>query len=324
MRPLLLALVAVTVAAAPLHRAHRPPCFRTPRFGLFTQENASTSLPGPGGQHPAFGATTPWADIRSLTAACAPRCRLLFLVRHGQADSNVVQARVGPAAWEGHIGRKCRWRGATLLDAALTATGRGQAAALAASLARGGLANLTAGLPPPTVVASPLTRTLHTAALALAGVLPPSTNFTVAELARERVGVNTCDARSPATDGGPSPCGRVKHGLRSSWSSTGLYGGFPIVRASWWRRHHAWRPPAALGLTADADVEWGPRHRESDAHLAARADALLATVWRDTPAGAPVFIVSHSGLIPGLLAAVGRQPYPPQNAELVPALVEEC
>lgn len=325
-RSLLFALVAAAVAVVTATHSprHATPCFHTPATGLFVQENATTALPGPGGQHPRFGAVVPWADIRARAAACAPACRLVYLVRHAQAASNVVQARVGPAAWEGHVGRRCRWGGVRLFDAPLTALGRAQAGALAAALAAGGAADLFAGLPPPAVVVSPLTRTLHTAVLALDGTIAGAgaSNFSVAELARERVGVNTCDARSPASDGAASPCGHVARGLRSAW--TGKFGGFPIVRASWWRRHRAWRPPAALGLTADADVEWTRHHRETDAHLAARADALLDTVWRDTAAGAPVIIVSHSGLIPGLLAAVGREPYPPQNAELVPALVERC
>ena len=297
-----------------------PPCFSTPHVGLFRQEDASTALPTPG-QHPSFGALVPWAEVRARAAACAPGCRLIFLVRLAQAVSNVVQAAVGAAVWDSDVGRRCAFNGSTLFDAELTRLGREQATALAAAL--GGGADLTTGLPPPVAVVSPLTRTLTTADLALGSVLPSNAPFKVTELARERVGVNTCDARRAASDGGRSACGRVATGLRSSFTGPRFHAAFRIIPSSWWppRKHRGWSPPRALGLAADADVEWTPTARETDESLRSRARALLATIWRDTPPGAPVFVVTHSGMIPALLEVAGREPYPPTNAELVPALV---
>lgn len=333
MRRLHLALAAACVVVATAasvaagdsdghrHRRHSdPPCFATPHVGLFTQENASTALPAPG-QHPDFGALVPWAGVRARAAACAPTCRLIFLVRHAQAVSNVVQAAVGSAVWESDVARRCSYNGSTLFDAELTQLGRDQATALAAAL--GDAADLTTGLPPPVTVVSPLTRTLTTADLALGKVLPADIPFKVTELARERVGVNTCDARRAASDGGRSACGRVATGLRSSFAGPRFHAAFRIIPSSWWppRKHRGWSPPRALGLAADADVEWTARARETDESLRTRARALLATIWRDTPPGAPVFVVSHSGMIPALLEVIGREPYPPVNAELVPALV---
>lgn len=323
----LLACCAALAAALGRHHHHREalPCFSTPIPGLFVQERAAAALPAPG-QHPAFGAVLPWADIKAKAVACAPSCRLLFFIRHAQAVSNAVAAAVGVDVWESDIAHRCAFNGTTLFDAELTAVGRAQAAALGVALAS---SNLTAGLPPAAAVVSPLTRTLATADAALGAILPLTTPFHVTELARERVGRNTCDARRPASDGGASPCGRVATGLRSTFAGPRFEHAFVIVPSSWWpprKRARAWRPPSRLGLAADADVEWTRSVREPDAALAARARALLATIWRDTPAGAPVFVVAHSGIIPALLTVAGREPYPPQNAELMPALVQvgEC
>jgi broad specificity phosphatase PhoE len=36
-----------------------------------------------------------------------------------------------------------------------------------------------------------------------------------------------------------------------------------------------------------------------------------------------VFVVSHSGFARSLLLAVGREPYRPMNAELVPIIIEQ-
>lgn len=309
-----LALAAGT-AAAPAARARPPmPCFRTPVTGLFVQENASAALAAPG-QHPSFGATAPWPAIRAAASAGVDR-RLFFFIRHGQADSNVVQAAVGQVAWDGGVGQKCGYKGVRLFDAALTRAGAAQASALGTTLAGPrGLAMMLGSpspFPPPAVVASPLARALATAALALGPSLPP-TALHVSDLARERVGVNTCDARRPAADGGASPCGAQPAGLRSLFGG-GAFDGFPVVG----------RGRRRLGLVSDTDEAWTREARESDASLDARAAALLEATWADTPPGTPIVIVAHSGFVPAALAAAGRAPYPPQNAEVVPALIERC
>ena len=307
---------SAAAAAAPAPRPPRIPCFRTPLLGLFVQENVSAALTAPG-QHPSFGARAPWPDIRAAAAACAPRCRLVLLVRHGQADSNVVQAAVGQAAWDGGVGHLCAYQGTPLFDAALTPAGAAQAAALGSILASpGGLSTLLGSpspLPPPAVVASPLARALATADLALSPSLPRA-SFHVSDLARERLGVNTCDARRPAADGGASACGPQAAGLRSLFQGEG-YDGFPVVGRGTGMR---------LGLVSDADSDWTPGTREPDVALVARAAAMLDAAWNGTPPGAPLVVVSHSGFVPAALAAAGRARYPPQNAELVPALIERC
>lgn len=75
-----------------------------------------------------------------------------------------------------------------------------------------------------------------------------------------------------------------------------------------------------MGLVSDEDVWWKKHERETDAALKERAHAFLTRIFEFVEADV-VFVVSHSGMIGAILAAMGREAYPAQNAELVPAVV---
>ena len=95
--------------------------------GLFVQENASAALASPG-QHPGFGAKTSWPSILKLLR---PDRKLIYLIRHGEAVSNAVQAAVGELAWSS-VATACEWENRTsgqilrLFDPSLTSRGEQQ------------------------------------------------------------------------------------------------------------------------------------------------------------------------------------------------------
>jgi broad specificity phosphatase PhoE len=366
-------LLALAAAAAASSHDH---CYTSPFTGLFAQEAGDHATLAPGvRQHPAFGARVPWPDVHARLAACGPACRLLLLVRHGEATSNAVQATVGPREWNLRVGRKCSYRGVPLWDAPLTAVGGAQAAALRAALADGPVTAadlLGPAAARPRAVSSPLRRCLNTTLLALGGGVVPLESLAVSELARERWGVNTCDGRHPVTPPGgrrgeagagddavavrpevdadgdealsphPNrpPC-TVDTGLTALFGRD-AFGGWPVVgdlvvvdaeeeeeegtegddNGS---TPATCRLPPSFGLVSDGDSLWTVRSRETPAHVRARARTFLDAVWAETaadgPAGAALFVVSHSGFIANLLDAMGREVYRAANAEVVPVLV---
>eukprot|EP00884_Botryococcus_braunii_P002960 jgi/Botrbrau1/12665/Bobra.67_1s0029.2 len=164
--------------------------------GLFVQEDADRALEAPG-QHDNFGALRSWDYIHSLLDH---ETRLLLLIRHGEAWSNRVQAEVGRQEWK-EVGTQCRYYNETLresfsiFDPELTDEGAGQAEDLRSLLTgRHGWLKTLSGGRPFTVITSPLTRCVRTALTVFDGIVPPG-DLRVSEYVRERLGVETCDAR---------------------------------------------------------------------------------------------------------------------------------
>jgi len=95
--------------------------------GFFSQEDASKALKIPG-QQPDFGAKRPWPEILQQLQ---PGRKLIYLIRHGEAVSNAVQAAVGELAWMS-VATACYWTNETsgeavrLFDPDLTERGRNQ------------------------------------------------------------------------------------------------------------------------------------------------------------------------------------------------------
>ena len=315
---LALLLLAWTASAA-------PHCYTSPFTGLFAQEAGDPATLAPGvRQHPSFGALQPWPSIHATLTACGPACRLLLLVRHGEATSNTVQARVGIGKWSISVGRKCTYRGVPLWDAPLTPEGARQAAGLGKLLAKGPVKTadlLGVSAANPRAVSSPLRRCLNTTLLALGNGAVPPTSFSVSELARERWGVSTCDGRHPVTalkegleesapadketdaDGDEAlsphpnrtPC-TVDAGLKDLFGPT-AFGGWPVVGdqvreeeeegATASSSTSTCRPPPAFGLVSDVDTLWSLKSRETPSHVRARARTFLDAVWAETAADGP-------------------------------------
>ena len=160
----------------------------------------------------------------TTTPSPCPGCFLVYAIRHGRAVSNAVQQFVGDDAWNSGVGQACSFVGDVpelegespggggkrgeenaswpLFDAPLSSKGREQASSLGELLSGGGWAKRLIGEDDPgenaVVVASPLSRTLDTALLALGPAFFSNSSlvdFHVSEWARETTGVNTCDAR---------------------------------------------------------------------------------------------------------------------------------
>jgi len=351
----------------------------------------------------------------SGTAASSPcpGCFLVYAIRHGRAVSNAVQQFVGEEAWNSGVGQACAFVGDVpelrgggrgggespgggskggkaswpLFDAPLSDRGREQASSLGELLSGGGWARRLVGGDESggdnaVVVASPLSRTLDTALLALgpAFLSNSSLDFHVSEWARETTGVNTCDARrgvSGSKGGGGSQL-RSRHrrrrhhcscsydkGLRelypssppsSSSSPSSSFDGFPVVgrgEASWSPKggeegvsappppspsSHPSPPPPLPGLFSKEDELWEPGTRESSESVRERTQVFLEVSAELASRGREekgkkkrgggendhrrIFVVAHSGWIEQLLVGVGRRGFVPENAELVPLLVQ--
>jgi broad specificity phosphatase PhoE len=292
------------------HHHHDKDPFDSPYEGYFIQERASKQLPGPGGQHKDFGALKPWSDI--LSRLHRDR-KLLFLIRHGQAWSNFLEDELGPDLWYGVVS-KCGFTAGNgteyqIFDAELTELGEHQAAALNEALRdKDVYASITGGKTARAVV-SPLSRCLNTANIVLDGL--DIKNYTVEELIRETLGSDTCDARRSASDPphGKPKCGPCEYdqGLRSKFPNYT----FPVEG----------RDKSEFGLLTDDDTLWKKHKREKQPHQVQRATDFLYTLF-DNAEEQVVFVVTHSGFTRSLLLAVGREPYRPQNAEVVPVIVE--
>lgn len=289
---------------------HHP--FVAPK-NIFIQERASKQLPGPG-QHFSFGALVPWDTIHA-TLDADPDSKLLLLVRHGQAISNWLSDTLGPDEWFG-VEEKCSYtndNGTTygVFDADLTDMGQSEASALNAMLGSAGWFPKLTGGKTTSALVSPLSRCLQTAELVMEGL--PIDNVQVEEAIRETLGEDTCDARRSMSNPDPAHRERIQgpcpfdEGLAKRFP----YFNFKIVNAS----------DPGFGLKSDADKLW-TKERENQKDQTKRALRFLENVFAYSEEKV-VLVVTHSGFARSILLAVGREPYRPQNSELVPLLVKK-
>lgn len=280
--------------------------------GIFIQERASKQLPG-AGQHFSFGALKPWEDILSMIT---PDSKLVLLVRHGQAISNYLGDLLGPDIWY-TVEETCEYQQDNgtvwgIFDAELTELGEEQAKSLNSILNGGGWFQKLTGGKPTHAVVSPLSRCLNTAQLALQDL--PMTKIEVEELCRETLGEDTCDARRSVNDPDPNhpgvltgPC-NFTQGLRSKFPNYE----FNVAQDEVYRN---------FGLISDRDEMW-THEREEQKHQTHRAEKFLEVLFQNVEEQV-VFVVTHSGFTRSVLLAVGREPYRPQNAELVPVIIQK-
>ncbi|GLD91938.1 hypothetical protein PINS_up000471 [Pythium insidiosum] len=134
------------------------------------------------------------------------------------------------------------------------------------------------------VVVSPLDRTLDTYEHAFADVAVDAPVIAL-EIARETLGVCTCDRRLPMTSK------RAAH------------------------------PNVDFHLVKDEeDTWWTQDHRETDAEIEARAAEFMRYLLEERPERR-IAVVSHSGFIRGSLRALGHRFYRPENGEFVPVII---
>lgn len=301
---------AVEVSLDKKHKKKRP--FTSPT-GLFIQERASKQLPGPG-QHFSFGALRPWEDILGMLEEREDR-KLVFLVRHGQAISNWLSEELGPDEWY-KVEQTCAYDAGNgtvhnVFDAELTNLGEDQAHSLNLMLKEAGWFDKLTGGQPVRVVVSPLSRCLTTARIVMNGIQVDHTN--VEELVRETLGEDTCDARRSVSD--PDPEDRSKMEGPCSFDH-GLVSKYPDYQFK-----VAGEDKTTFGLFSDKDEMWTKNKRERQHHQVKRAEKFLYTLFENAPEPV-IFVVTHSGFTRSVLLAVHHEPYRPQNAELVPVIVD--
>ncbi|MEW5305032.1 MAG: hypothetical protein WDW38_001951 [Sanguina aurantia] len=322
--------------------------FKTPS-GLFIQERASKQLPGPG-QHFSFGALLPWAEIQVLLDQL-PDSKLVLLIRHGQAISNYLSDFLGPDEWF-KVEETCAYtqKDGTewgLFDADLTVKGQEETNALNGLLDNAGWYSKLTGGRPTRAVVSPLSRCLETANRALSGL--PIGVYSVEENVRETLGEDTCDARRSVSNPDPNhpsalegPCDFAV-GLRAKFPQFE----FPIVGGKGDDELVAEsdtdvdadsdddggdeglvvtgglggrNSTSGFGLLSDRDGLWTHK-RETQHKQVKRATRFLRDLYAFAPEKV-VFVVTHSGFTRSVLLAAGREPYRPQNSELVPLILQ--
>jgi broad specificity phosphatase PhoE len=229
---------------------------------------------------------------------------VLFLGRHGQGWHNVAEAKYGTKAWDvcfppspslpshqpNFHATQCYFsalNGSDSLvwaDAHLTPLGRDQALDAHKLWAQ----QIPHQIPlPEKFYVSPLTRAIETADITFTHLdLPPEREYkpVVKELAREALGIHTCDRRSP----------------RSTIASA-----FP---------HVAFEP----GFS-EADLLWESDYREPPDARRYRLARFLDQVWASNDV--VVSVTSHSGAIASVLEEVGHRRFALETGGVVPVVV---
>ncbi|KAK3315545.1 histidine phosphatase superfamily [Apodospora peruviana] len=217
--------------------------------------------------------------------------KLIYAARHGEGYHNVKEAEVGTIAWESYWA-KLDGDGKTVwADANLTPTGTRQALAMNCFW-QNAAQSLRIPLPR-RHYASPLTRCLGTCKLAFSGLsLPPTSGIetpafrpVIKEMARERLGIHTCDRRRTRTE------------ICESHPEFTVEDGF-----------------------AENDELWKPDVRETLAEHVVRVEALLADLFANDDETI-ISVTAHSGTILALYAAIGHPEVRLAPGTIFPVLV---
>ncbi|KAI9752378.1 MAG: Translation factor guf1 mitochondrial [Chaenotheca gracillima] len=236
-------------------------------FGLI-----SRSYPGEEKEDDQSHKRTQWQRferyVSFLNADAEPNVqyKVLFLGRHGQGFHNVAEKKYGTKAWDDYWSRLDGDGAIVWADAHLTPTGEEQARAVNRFWKK--QIDVEKIPMPETYYVSPLTRCLNTARLSFDGLdFPKRRPFipTVKELAREVIGIHTCDRRS---------------------SKSYIHEKFPDYLIE-------------KGFTEEDEL-WRSDFREAKSDLNARLGTLLNDIFRTDPSTF-ISITSHSGAIAAVM-----------------------
>jgi len=135
---------------------------------------------------------------------------------------------------------------------------------------------------------SPLTRAIQTASITFSSLLPPAHPFKaiIKELARETIGIHTCDRRSNASY------------IQSNFPSFTLETNF-----------------------SESDVLWSADLRESNPAMDRRLTAFLDDVFTHDRSTI-LSVTGHGGMIGSILRVVGHRPFKLQTGGVIPVLVK--
>ncbi|KAJ4296335.1 putative phosphoglycerate mutase pmu1 [Kalmusia sp. IMI 367209] len=208
------------------------------------------------------------------------RWKIFYLIRHGQGVHNLKEKEVGREDWDRHWSRLSGKGSLVWEDAELTPYGEQQAVDIATFFSSGGVPI------PDAVFSSPLRRCLRTTELAFENILPSLKRPVVKEKLRERLGVHTCDKRSP----------------RSYISTT-----------------HPWFEIESD--FAEGDELWKDDVRESLEEHMIRATQLLEDIFENAGDSIIVSLTAHSGALMALFGATGWKKIPVAAGAVYPLLI---
>ncbi|EPS94748.1 hypothetical protein FOMPIDRAFT_1169401 [Fomitopsis schrenkii] len=269
--------------------------------GFFAQDDSHADPARIGALPPRFGlldeSEDHWSKFDSKvanlneTAPSGVHYKVFFLGRHGQGWHNVAEAKYGTQAgiaWDDYYSKlngddEMTWGP----DPVLTALGAQQAETARTAWIK----EIMKGMPTPQrYYASPLHRALSTWQITFGSdeTFPEDTRTVmVFEDLREEHGVHTCDMRN---------------------SRTLIQRNFPL-------RMLVVEP----GFTEE-DIVWQSDVRESKEHVRTRAQSVLDRIF-DEIESTYISITAHGGIINGLLAAAGRQPYSLPTGGVLPLII---
>ena len=207
-----------------------------------------------------------------------PGAKRILFVRHGEGIHNEAERRLGKERWETHEAKQPAY-----FDPPLNEVGVEQSKRLGAAL-RPALENQH--LEVDLLIVSPLVRAIETAQIAFSSVWHVSPIAAV-EMARERHGKNTCDARRPVSE---------------------LQAAYPDVDFELFMEgeHDTWH---------DAEV------RETPEHVRSRVELLLHWILGLPDTVNTVAVVGHSDYMSHAVEAARCDPHWPSNCEVVPLIV---
>ena len=305
--------------------------------GIFAQERGQSPTGVNQTQLPNFGALVPWPKILQLLGNSRTR-KLIFLIRHGQAWENLtpggdntqcsfvldgvyhdnVDSNITPLG-----AQQAQWLNAMLRGPANVSSSsnehRDDTAATPTWFEYMGLVNAT-------FIASPLARTLETAAIVLRD-LAIQQPVQVSELLRATIGHDVCNYRHPVSVNASSvpslPSPWATGCSQQSFNNTSLqslYGNLSNPAFTF-----NVRPPGGrsggFGLVSDADTLWRTDIDETSEQQVTRSIAFLAQLFSIVESSV-VGIVTHGEIIDAFSYAVGGDGYPAANTEVVPMLVD--
>ncbi|EME46202.1 hypothetical protein DOTSEDRAFT_86814 [Dothistroma septosporum NZE10] len=214
--------------------------------------------------------------------------KLFYLGRHGEGFHNVAEAKYGTTAWDDYWSKLEGDGSLFWSDAHLTELGESQA--MEAHSFIGEQLAWAKMLAPETYVVSPMFRCLQTASITFQKLaLPNGKEFRpiIKELAREVLGVHTCDRRS------------TKSYIRGEFPRWEFEGGFE-----------------------EEDELWLPDHRETHDEHDARTTELLDEIFETNEGKTVMSLTIHSGAIASHLRVYGHREFGLPTGGMIPVLVK--
>ncbi|KAK0621029.1 histidine phosphatase superfamily [Immersiella caudata] len=261
-----------------------------PGLGLISQTYDTDAVYDPNHEKPDWERFVHYLNHLNKSTAANVSYKLIYAARHGQGYHNVKEAEVGTVEWERYWARLDGDGHTTWADAHLTPKGIEDALAMK-TFWETSSSNLKLPLARHHY-ASPLTRCLQTCSMAFTNlaVAPGVENLPfkpiIKEMIRERLGIHTCDRRSP------------RSAITTNFPEFTIEDGF-----------------------SEEDKLWVPDVRETLAEHAVRIEAFLEYLFGNDEEQI-VSVTAHSGSILALWQVIGHEEVRVVPGGIVPVLIK--